>query len=279
MCRLFGFRSVIQSMVHSSLVSADNALELQSSQHPDGWGVSYYVEEAPHLVKSVQSALNDSLFKKVSGLVSSETVLAHIRNATLGNKTILNTHPFQYGHWMFAHNGNIKNFKNHRDKITAKIPPALQRFILGETDSELIFYFILSNLQTKISLSQKNAPVEMVAEAIRESISDLVKICGDYSKIDDAGEDETYFTFILTNGKTMLAHQGGKNLFYSTYKTKCSDRDSCPSYAPMCEAAPTDGQVNHLIFSSEPLEGENIWEALDPGQIIGVDGHMKISLF
>ena len=34
--------------------------------------------------------------------------------------------------------------------------------------------------------------------------------------------------------------------------------------------------INHLIFSSEPLSGENIWLKMDPGQIIGIDGRMKI---
>jgi hypothetical protein len=38
MCRIFGFRSVIQSQVHRSLVSADNALMIQGERHPDGWG-------------------------------------------------------------------------------------------------------------------------------------------------------------------------------------------------------------------------------------------------
>ena len=74
MCRLFGFRSVIQSQVHRSLVSADNALLLQSSDHPDGWGVAYYQEGSPHLIKSASTAIDDHLFRRVSGIVSSQTV-------------------------------------------------------------------------------------------------------------------------------------------------------------------------------------------------------------
>ena len=44
MCRLFGFRSVIPSQMHRSLIAADNALGRQSERHPDGWGVAYYVD-------------------------------------------------------------------------------------------------------------------------------------------------------------------------------------------------------------------------------------------
>ena len=57
MCRIFGFRSVIQSAAHRSLVAADNALGDQSSEHPDGWGVAYYVDDAPHVTRSPNTAL------------------------------------------------------------------------------------------------------------------------------------------------------------------------------------------------------------------------------
>ena len=120
MCRIFGFRSVIQSQVHHSLLDAENALATQSTLHPDGWGVAYYVAHAPHVIKSEATALDDHLFRRVSGVVSSETVLAHIRNATLGEKSILNTHPFQYGHWPFIHNGNIKNWEESRSTMWFK---------------------------------------------------------------------------------------------------------------------------------------------------------------
>ena len=56
MCRLFGFRSVIQSQVHRTLMDADNALGTQSTEHRDGWGVAYYVDGAPHITRSPTTA-------------------------------------------------------------------------------------------------------------------------------------------------------------------------------------------------------------------------------
>lgn len=276
MCRLFGFRSVIQSQVHSSLVEADNALGVQGGDHPDGWGVAYYLLNSPHLMKSAKSALKDTLFKKVSGVVSSETVVAHIRKTTVGENNILNTHPFQFGKWVFAHNGNISNFDKVKPDLVARIHPSFRRFILGETDSEVIFYFLLSHLDTKIDLADKDCNMNELKDAIKESMVELIKIAGEPADKDDSGEKATYYTFILTNGKAMIGYQGGKNLYYSTYKNKCGDRDSCPSFSPECEAATKTGYVNHLIFSSEPLSGENIWIPLTKGQIIGVDSHMKL---
>jgi len=276
LCRLFGFRSVILSQVHSSLVGADNALSIQSTNHPDGWGVAYYLAGAPHLIKSEKAAVDCHLFEKVSGIVSSQTVLAHLRKATLGNINILNTHPFQYGNWVFAHNGNIKNFEKIKDSIKEKISPELKRFILGETDSELLFYLLLTFLSKKTNLSDKGCSVELLADSAKELVSEIVKIAGPYSNIDNAGEKETYLTFIITNGSAMLAHQGGKNLYYSTYKKKCGDRDTCASFSPECEAPTESGYINHLIFSSEPLSGENIWIKMEPGEVIGVDEKMNM---
>ena len=89
MCRLFGFRSVIPSRVHRSLLAAENALGVQSNDHPDGWGVAFYVDGAPHVTRSPLTALGDSLFHRLSGVVSSQTVLAHVRKATQGDKTCL----------------------------------------------------------------------------------------------------------------------------------------------------------------------------------------------
>ena len=138
---MLGFRSVINSQVHSSLMSAENSLVHQSNIHPDGWGVAYYMAGPPHIIKSDISAFKDSLFSKVSGIVSSQTVIAHIRKATEGEVNILNTHPFQYGRWVFAHNGHIRNFTSNRPMLLKLIDADLGRFILGTTDSEILFFY------------------------------------------------------------------------------------------------------------------------------------------
>ena len=93
MCRLFGFRSVIPSQVHRSLLAAENALGVQSNQHPDGWGVAFYVDGSPHVTRSPTTALGDALFHRLSGVVSSETVLAHVRKATQGARHDLQLSP------------------------------------------------------------------------------------------------------------------------------------------------------------------------------------------
>jgi glutamine amidotransferase len=81
---------------------------------------------------------------------------------------------------------------------------------------------------------------------------------------------------MITNGETLLAAQGGKELFLSTYKTRCADRDHCSSLSAECEAPTRSGRVNHCIVSSEPLQGENVWSPLEPGEMVGVDPGMRL---
>lgn len=270
MCRLFGFRSVIQSQVHRSLMDADNALGAQSSNHPDGWGVAYYVDGAPHITRSPTTAIDCALFQRVSGIVASETVLAHVRRATTGENSVLNCHPFQYGKWVMAHNGDIQDFAGHRSELLERVAPKLRRYILGDTDSEVLFFLFLTHLSQHGPLSGRIA-VEETITALRSTLEHVRAICDV-----DPEKEPSLLTTIVTDGTTMVAAEGGKELFWSTYKTRCGDRESCPSLSAECEAPSKSGYVNHLIFSSEVIAGENIWLPLDRGELIGVDWRMKV---
>ena len=259
MCRIFGFRSVLQSGVHSSLVTAENALSCQSRRHPDGWGLAYYLSGHPHVVKSTDTAETDDLFRQVSGVVSSETVLAHVRKATHGRLSLINTHPFQHGRWTFAHNGNIKEFNALRVVLEKMVPEKFRRWRLGETDSELMFQFMLSRLAAKIDLEDPKPSIKVVMETLAEASQELVQVIGPLSDREAGTPTENYLTFVLTNGRMMVALQGGLTLHWSTHKKSCPERTTCPSLMPLCEAAANDGdKVNHLIISSEPLQGQNV---------------------
>jgi predicted glutamine amidotransferase len=268
MCRLFGFRSVISSQVHRSLLAAENALGPQSNQHPDGWGVAYYVDGTPHVTRNPTAAMGDQLFHRLSGVVSSQTVLAHVRKATRGEKTVLNCHPFQYGRWVFAHNGDVPDFDRYREALMEHVDPELRRFILGETDSEVLFFILLTELRATGHLAAGRSTLE-VAAAARRMTATVRAVC-------DTSEARATLTVMITNGETLVAAHGGKELFLSTYKTRCTDRDRCKSLSPECEAPTVTGRVNHCVVSSEPLLGENVWLPLEAGDVVGVDSAMML---
>ncbi|MDH5674576.1 MAG: class II glutamine amidotransferase [Myxococcales bacterium] len=276
MCRLFGFRSIIASQVHSSLLAAENALGTQSNAHPDGWGVAFYLQGAPHVTRSPQTALGDHLFHRLSGVVSSETVLAHVRKATQGDLGVLNCHPFQHGRWVFAHNGDIPNFAERKPRLLEQVEPSLKRFILGDTDSEVFFHLLLGKIAERYPLNERHRTDEVI-DAMRDTIGLIRDICDDPSSTGSDDSRGCLLTAMVTDGDVMVSVHGGKELFLSTYKTRCSDRDACGSLSPECEAPSQSGRVNHCIVSSEPLQGENVWNELRPGEIIGVDHAMRVT--
>lgn len=274
MCRIFGFRSVLQSQVHRSLMSAENALAVQSERHPDGWGVAYYAAGAPHIIKSAGAALDDKLFHRVSGIVTSQTVLAHIRRATQGEISTLNCHPFQYGRWVMAHNGDIPRFTEIRKALNQEISPPLRRFILGDTDSEMLFHLFLSNLSFEADPQRRGVPVDAVVRALRKTIATARALADDGDP-----KHRALLSLVITDGEIMVAHQGGKELRYSTYKGRCPERDDCAFYRPECEAPTQTGYVNHFIVSSEALQGENVWTDMSEGEIVAVDHFMRLHRF
>lgn len=277
MCRIFGFRSVLQSRVHSSLVSAENALSCQSRRHPDGWGLAYYLGGMPHVVKSTDTAETDDLFRKVSGIVSSQTVLAHVRKATQGKLSLINTHPFQYGAWTFAHNGNVCNFPELQDQLHGMVPEEFRRWRLGETDSELLFYFFLSRIAAGVNTGAAELDVPAILKVLGSAAIELAEVIGPLTDREVGNPLENYLTFVLTNGDTMFAMQGGLTLHYSTHKKRCPERETCKSFAALCETEAKDGEiVNHLIVSSEPLQGDNVWFKLQPGEMVAVDKQMRL---
>jgi glutamine amidotransferase len=272
MCRLYAFRSSLTSGVHASLVAAENALAIQSMEHPDGWGVAYYHGSFPHLIRSDKQALADGLFRDVSAVVTTRTLLAHIRQATVGSVGILNCHPFQHGPWTFGHNGQVAGFAASGARVRARVDPRFQSCILGSTDSEVCFFLFLSQLARRVEdIYHEGIAAAVVADALRETWEEILE------HAPEREEDPNRLTFVLTNGRTMLAACFRRPLHFSTYKTACPERGTCFAYeSNRCEAPVRDGIVKHLIVSSEQIaQGPNVWQELQDGEYVAVDYGMN----
>src|SRR6267142_2101496 len=126
MCRLFGCRSRDPGGVSHELFHGATALRVQSREHPDGWGVGWYESGAPRVIRSLTPAHGDVDFEKLSHFVAAQTVLAHVRKASVGRVSMENTHPFQRGPWLFAHNGTLPDWERARGPLEALIHPSLR---------------------------------------------------------------------------------------------------------------------------------------------------------
>lgn len=270
MCRIFGFRSSVPSRAHRSLVAAENAVATQALRHPDGWGIGYLLDDDAYVIKSARAAHECPRFARIGRRLTSRTFVVHVRKATVGAVESVNAHPFRFGRWLFAHNGTLYGFDDVFGRLQDRIDPDLRPHIAGDTDSEHLFFLVLSALRRAGLDRAGRVPSDAatVGRVVREVLLGLD---------DEArrrGLDRPLLNVLLTDGRTFVAHRAGMPLFLSTQKRTCPDALTCPAPHKRCLmlVRPEGQPVNHLIVASEPIgETENLWEEIADGATVVCD--------
>jgi predicted glutamine amidotransferase len=253
MCRLFGCRSRDPSGVSHELFHGANALRVQSREHPDGWGVGWYEGTAPRVVRSLTPAHGDADFEKLSQFVTAQTVIAHVRKASVGKVAEENTHPFQRGPWLFAHNGTLPDWERVRGPLEELIEPGLRKELRGDTDSERCFLLFLSRLRR-----QRGQDAAAAATALAETVM-LVRETAERS-----GQPAST-TFLVTDGRLLLACRRGRTLFVSS------------------PAPDADGRCEYVAIASEdpgepPPGGKRAWRLLPEDALVAVDADLRLKV-
>lgn len=257
MCRLYGYFSSLDTCNHHRFLHGDTPFVNLSQKHGDGWGVAYYQGQSLFVSKATSQAKACPLFTQVGRKASGHCIIAHLRKATTGSICMEDTHPFRFHNWVFVHNGNIKNFTAYRPALKQLVLPELLFHIQGQTDSELLFFIFLSELKRR-NLLERQAPLPQYIDAILTACKTIQDIIGLFQPV-DGPPDETYLSFILTNSQIMLAHQGGKPIYYLLQDTICQLCYQC---------------TQTYTFSSEPLTSDGIWQAIEVGDLMALDQTM-----
>lgn len=254
MCRLFGSRTRTPSGVSHELFHGANALRVQSREHPDGWGLGWYEQGAPRVVRSLTPAHGDRDFEKLSQFVTAQTVVAHVRKASIGRVAEENTHPFQRGRWLFAHNGTLPGWEAARGKLEDLIDAPLRTELRGETDSERCFLLFLSRLRRRCDTDAADAGA--AAAALGETVA-LVR------QLVEPAEKPASTTFLVTDGRLLLACRRGRTLYISS---------------PQPDAA---GRCEYVAIASEdpgepPPGGARAWRLLPEDALVAVDEELRL---
>jgi len=275
--------------VHHSLVRARNALTVQSKQHPDGWGLACFGASGPRLVRGTGAAFVDGAFNQAALDISSRSVIAHVRRASVGAIREENCHPFLRQGYAFAHNGDIARWAELQSEVEALIHPKYRQFE-GETDSERCFALFLTHLEAgaetgakpEAELNPRRAAAEataeplsptlrLVARALRQTVESLRGLA------DQGAEKASVLTMVVGSESLLAAIHSGNSLWYSTHKLRCPERASCTFFEPSCEQESLEGdRIRHLLVASEPLSTENIWIPVPEGEVVGVDHNMRL---
>jgi predicted glutamine amidotransferase len=258
MCRLFGSRSRVPGGFAHELLHGSNALRVQSREHPDGWGLGWYEGRTPRVVRSLTPAHGDAQFEQLSSFLNAETVVAHVRRASVGRISYENTHPFRRGPWLFAHNGTLPGWDGVRAALEERIDPSLRAELEGETDSERCFHLFLSRLRRRCDLDEADVPSALAA--LGETVAAVREL------VDPVAGAASSTTFLATDGRIMVACRRGRTLHVSS-----PDPDA-------------EGRVPFVAVASEdptgdaPPAGRFRWRSLPEGALLGIDAELRLSV-
>lgn len=143
MCRLFGMTAGSEPVRATFwLLDAPDSLVVQSHHNVDGTGIGYFdAEDTPHVDKQPIAAFEDRRFASEAREIRSRTFVSHVRHATAGGLSAVNTHPFcQHGR-LFAHNGAIGDIDNLEAHLGDE-----RALVEGQTDSERYFALITGEI-------------------------------------------------------------------------------------------------------------------------------------
>jgi len=260
MCRLYTLRANEPTRVECSLVRAQNALMEQSRGdreglvHGHGWGVADYPDSIPMVEKKTWAAYHGEHFQKKASRIYAHTVVAHVRRATVGPASFANTHPFVHGRWIFAHNGTVPHFDQVRERLLQAMGSIHRDSILGQTDSEHVFYYLLT-------LCTQHPELD-VLEGVRQGLQRIVDWC---QEIDP--DAPVALNIVLTNGKYLVGSRLNRSLWFL-------ERDHtfiCPICSkPHVHHEPGIG-YRSVEVASEPLTDEKDWKGVPNGTVYSVD--------
>ena len=273
MCRLYAFRANEPTKVECSLVYAQNALMTQSivdsrgQPNADGWGIVSYENSVPILEKRDTAAHQDEYFSVSAEKIYARTVIAHVRQATIGNNSLPNSHPFVYGTWTFAHNGTLQGFPKLEPELAEETDADLLEHRRGETDSEMIFYWLLTRLRRvnggdDMQENGFDQSMEVVADAMRTL---------DERAAATRPEHVTRLNVLLTNGRTLFGTRF-RNSLYWLAREGIHDCEVCG--IPHVQHQPHT-RYHAILVASEPISHE-CWQEIEDGTVVGVDENLEV---
>ena len=266
MCRLYGFRATEPTKIECTLVHAQNALIVQSyrdhsgTSHLNGWGLALYQDGRLQTVRQAKAAVDDSDFRRAAGRAYSDTVLAHVRRATVGRVALENTHPFCHGRWAFVHNGTLPHFDELRPKMLAMMTPQHRAAIQGETDSEHIFHMLLS--------AHDSAPARPLREILHQVLGQIAAWC---HQIDSAAR--IGLNILLTDGERLVGSRWGRTLHY-VERSGVHDCEVCGF--PHIRHDPRHS-YRAIVIASEPISNEH-WREIPERSVFAVSPEMALQI-
>jgi predicted glutamine amidotransferase len=245
MCQLLGMNSNVPTDICFSFAGFQQRGGL-TDVHRDGWGIAFFEGKGVRQFLDPLPSAHSPIAELVRQYpIKSKNVVAHIRKATQGDISLVNTHPFfreLWGHsWIFAHNGNLLNYQ---PQLNGDFLP------IGHTDSEMSFCYLLQELREKFG-AEPPGPAELFT-----AVLDLVRVIG------ALGE----FNFLLSNGDVLLAHCSTQ-LSYILRKAPFASARLKDQDVEIDFSTVTSSLDRVAVIATQPLTENEQWIKFEPGTL------------
>lgn len=217
--------------------------------HRDGWGIAFYEGRGLRAfhdpLPSADSRIAELL---VAYPIKSKTVISHIRQANVGDVSLVNTHPFSrelWGvMWCFAHNGQLDP-KLFEWPLTHYRPA-------GTTDSEYAFCWLMDRIRSRFP----EGPPEDGA-----ALTELIHDCCE--KLRELG----VYNMLLSDSEKLFCYCTTKLTWITRRapfgEARLKDRDMTVDFYK--ETTPNDVVT---VIATEPLTDNEEWQRLMPGEMV-----------
>ncbi|XRQ16123.1 class II glutamine amidotransferase [Actinomadura welshii] len=250
MCRLFAM-STGGPRVRAAhwLLDAPRSLRAQSLRMRHGAGLGWFsLGGEPVRDRAPLAAFENADFDLHARNVPSHTFVSHVRDASVGGLTVHNCHPFVMSDRLFAHNGVVKGL----DALQTWLTDVESAHISGETDSELVFAYLTAEIRRHGDTTSGivGAVRRIAAELPVFSLNMLVAEPGRIWALRYPESNELW---------VLMPDEGGAS-------------------GPGPDAG-TEAPVPAVVIASEPMDDQPGWRALQPGELLTVDGLTGTSHF
>jgi len=227
--------------------------------HRDGWGVVFYEGNDVHRIREAQAAADSDWVHFIANHhLTSPLVIAHLRRATHGERTLANTQPFARelaGRMhVFAHNGDLPRLFEAPSFQPRHYHP------LGTTDSELAFCCLMDRLRG-LWVNSDGTPPLAQRLAIVAAFAKEIRRHGPAN-------------FLYSDGEYLYAH-AHRRMNPATKRVDAPGLHLLRRHCPV--AISNDEKIRGLSISSDeniltllasvPLSDEP-WQFLDEGEIV-----------
>jgi predicted glutamine amidotransferase len=270
MCRLLGLTAGREPVGASFwLLDAPDSLEVQSRRNADGSGIGFFDPSgAPVLDKQPEAAFQDEEFIREARQAVSAAFVAHVRYATVGGRTVQNTHPFTMQGRIMAHNGGFGGVQRLEEQLGS-----YRELVLGDTDSER--YFALITQQTDAHGGDVGAGIAAAARWIgaRLPVSSLNAI-------------------IAAPGELWALRYPGQHALHIIERPAGASSPGAAADAAADGAAARPGlrvrsatssvhvpalqELPSVVVASEELDGERGWRMLSSGELVHVRHDLSV---